>query len=158
MEKTRWRRCLPLWEAEEVSCVVAELKFLSVASASVLGTEVCGARDVTLGSRDGDGGTGTVVPRVEEMLRLPVVALGEILAATVGEGFGAVVETVPGVLMLSLFVLGVVPSSGPAVGALVGLLREVDAVVGGSEKRKAQGNLCEIFFCDIERFRWRRFT
>lgn len=147
LEKTRWRRCLPLWEAEEVSCVVTtKLKFLSVASASVLGTAVCGAGGVTLGSRDGAGGTGTVVPKVEEMLRLPVVAFGEILAAVVGGGFGAVVETVPGVLMLSLFVLGVVPSSGPAVGALVGLLGEVDTVVGGSEKGKAQRNLCQINF------------
>lgn len=156
LEKTRCRRCLPLWEAEEVSCVVTtKLKFLSVVSASVLGTAVCGAGDVTLGSRDGDN-TGTVVPGVEEMLRLPVVvAFGEILAAVVGEGFGAVVATVPGVLMLSLFALGVVPSSGPAVvGALLGLLGEVDAVVGGSEKGKAQGNLCEILFCDIDVFRF----
>lgn len=143
-----------MWEAEEVSCVVTTmLKFLSVVSASVLGTVVRGADGVTLGSRDRAGGTGTVVPGVEEVLRLPVVVLGEILAAVVGGGFGAVVETVPGELMLSLFVLGVVPSSGPGVGALVGLLGEVDTVVGGSEKGKAQKNLCEILFCDTEGFR-----
>lgn len=124
---------LPLWEAEEVSCVVTTmLKFLSVVSASVLGTVARGTDGVTLGSREGAGGTGTVVPGVEEVLRLPLVALGDILAAVVGGGFGAVVETVPGVLMLSLLAPGVVPSSGPGVGALVGLLREVDAVVGGS--------------------------
>lgn len=153
-KKKRWRRCLPLWEAEEVSCVVTTmLKFLSVVSASVLGTVARGADGVTLGSRDGAAGTGWVVPSVEEMLRLPAVALGEILAAVVGGGFGAVVGTVPGVLMLSLCVLGVVPSSGPAVGALVGLLGEVDAVVGGSEKGQEQGNLCEILFCDTEGFR-----
>lgn len=143
-----------MWEAEEVSCVVTTmLKFLSVISASVLGTVVRGADGVTLGSRDRAGGTGTVVPGVEEVLRLPVVVLGEILAAVVGGGFGAVVETVPGELMLSLFVLGVVPSSGPGAGALVGLLGEVDIVVGGSEKGKAQRNLCEILFCDTEGFR-----
>lgn len=154
LEKKKWRRCLPLWEAEEVSCVVTTmLKFLSVVSASVLGTVARGAEGVALGSRDGAGGTGTVVPRVEEMLRLPVVALGEILGDVVGGGFGAVVGTVPGVLMLSLFVLGVVPSSGPAVGALVGLLREVDTVVGGSEKGKAQGDFCEILFCHTEGIR-----
>lgn len=151
--KRRWRRLLPLWEAEEVSCVVTTmLKFLSVVSASVLGTVERGGEGVTLGSRDGAGGTGTVVPRVEEMLRLPVVLPGEILVAVVGGGFDAVVGTVPGVLTLSLFVLGVVPSLGPAVGALVELPGEVGTVVDGSEKGKAQGNLCEILFCDTEGF------
>lgn len=137
LEKKRWRRCLPLWEAEEVSCVVTvALKFLSIVSASVLGRAVHGADAVTLGSTEVAGGTSTVVPRVE-VLRLTVVVLGEILVAVVVGGFDAMVETVTGVLTLRLFALVVVPSSGPAVGALVGLLGEVGTVVGGSARRES---------------------
>lgn len=133
--RRRWRRCLPLWAADEVSCVVTvALKFLSVVSASVLGRAVRGAGDVRLGSGEVAGGTGTVVPRVE-VLRLRVVALGDNPAAVVAGGFGARVATVTGVLMLRVLALVVVvPSSGRAVGALVGLLGEVGAVLGGSAR------------------------
>lgn len=123
-----------MWEAEEVSCVVTvALKFLSVVSASVLGRAVRGVDGVMLGSREVAGGTGTVVRRVEE-LKLTVVVLGDILVAVVVGGFDAMVETVTGVLTLRLFALVVAPSSGPAVGALVGLLGEVGTVVGGSAR------------------------
>lgn len=124
-----------MWAADEVSCVVTvALKFLSVVSASVLGRAVRGAGDVRLGSGEVAGGTGTVVPRVE-VLRLRVVALGDNPAAVVAGGFGARVATVTGVLMLRVLALVVVvPSSGRAVGALVGLLGEVGAVLGGSAR------------------------
>lgn len=123
-----------MWAAEEVSCVVTvALKFLSVVSASVLGRVVRGADGVTLGSREVAGGMGTVVPRVE-VLRLTVVVFGEILVDVVVGGFDAMVETVTGVLMVRLFALVVVPSSGLAVGALVGLLGEVDTVMGGTAR------------------------
>lgn len=119
-------------DAEEVSCVVTvALKFLSVVSASVLGTAVPGAGGVPLGRGEVAGDTGMVVPNVEVSM-LTVVALGEILVAVVVGGFVATVDTVTGVLTLRLLVLVVVLSSGPAVGALVGLLGEVGTVVGGS--------------------------
>lgn len=126
-----------MWEAEEVSCVVTvALKFLSVVSASVLGRAVRGVDGVMLGSREVAGGMGTVVRRVEE-LKLTVVVLGDILVAVVVGGFDAMVETVTGVLTLRLFALVVAPSSGPAVGALVGLLGEVGTVVGGSAREES---------------------
>lgn len=126
-----------MWEAEEVSCVVTvALKFLSVVSASVLGRAVRGVDGVMLGSREVAGGMGTVVRRVEE-LKLTVVVLGDILVAVVVGGFDAMVETVTGVLMLRLFALVVAPSSGPAVGALVGLLGEVGTVMGGSAREES---------------------
>lgn len=126
-----------MWEAEEVSCVVTvALKFLSVVSASVLGRAVRGVDGVMLGSREVAGGMGTVVRRVEE-LKLTVVVLGDILVAVVVGGFDAMVETVTGVLMLRLFALVVAPYSGPAVGALVGLLGEVGTVMGGSAREES---------------------
>jgi len=126
-----------LWAAEEVSCVVTvALKFLSVISTSVLGRAVRGADGVTLGSREVVGGSGTVVPKVE-VLRLTAVVLGEILVAVVVGGFDAMVGTVTGVLTLKLLVLVVVPSSGRAVGALLGLLGEVGTVVGGSAREES---------------------
>lgn len=128
-----------MWEAEEVSCVVTvALKFLSIVSASVLGRAVCGADGVTPGSREVAGGTGMVVPRVE-VLRLTVVVSEEILAAVVVGGFDAMVETVTGVLMLRLCALVVVPSSGLAEGALLGLLGEVGTVVGGTAREENTG-------------------
>ena len=126
-----------MWAAEEVSCVVTvALKFLSVISTSVLGRAVRGADGVTLGSREVVGGSGTVVPKVE-VLRLTAVVLGEILVAVVVGGFDAMVGTVTGVLTLKLLVLVVVPSSGRAVGALLGLLGEVGTVVGGSAREES---------------------
>lgn len=125
---------LPLWDAEEVSCVVTvALTFLSVISASVLGSAVSRADGVALGGSEMATGAdvGTDVPGVEA-LRLAVVALGEMLVAVVVGGSDAGAEVVIGELTLKLLTLGVVPPSGAAVGALVGILVEVGTVVGGS--------------------------
>lgn len=128
-----------MWDAEEVSCVVTvALTFLSVVSASVLGSAVCGADGVTLGGREmaTEAEVGTDAPGVEA-LRLAVVALGEMLVAVVVGGSDAGVEVVIGELTVRLLTLSVVPPSGIAVGALVGILVEVGTVVGGSVRMRS---------------------
>lgn len=128
-----------MWDAEEVSCVVTvALTFLSVVSASVLGSAVCGADGVMLGGREmaTEAEVGTDAPGVEA-LRLAVVALGEMLVAVVVGGSDAGVEVVIGELTVRLLTLSVVPPSGIAVGALVGILVEVGTVVGGSVRMRS---------------------
>lgn len=126
-----------MWEAEEVSWLATvALTFPSVTSASVLGAAVLGAGGVALGSSGVAGGTGvgTGIPGVEA-LGTTVVALGEMLGAAVVAGSDGRVEAAAGELALRPPALVVLPSSGAAVGALLGLLEEVGAAVGGSESR-----------------------